>query len=140
MLKIKVIRYSTNPISHGSFIYWKVFVMQSIHRCHDVKFFGQTDGRMSIGEWMQCCHSSLFKLVDQNCLSRAGNVLTMKTTSGSNFGCGKGQASWIEPSGCSFGLWIGMNVVIRDIVTFVLQIKLYLCLYNYPKFGTWVQE
>ena len=33
-----------------------------------------------------------------------------------------------------------MNVVIRDIVTFVLQIKLYLCLYNYPKFGTWVQE
>ena len=87
---------------------------------------------MSIGEWMQCCHSSLFKLVDQNCLSRAGNVLTMKTTAESNFGCGNCLAIWRGSilHHLAYGLkWMLLYVIFY--ICFTDQAIFYVCI-TYP--------
>ena len=56
---------------------------------------------------VQCYHSSLFKVEDQNCPFRPRVCVDNKKTMVVQFWCGKSLASWFEPKYQPFDLWIG---------------------------------
>ena len=71
---LQVIRYFITLFHSGVakfVISWKVFAS-----CLDVKF--ERCGECHMVDVLQYKYSSLYELEDQNCLSRAGNVLTLE--------------------------------------------------------------